>query len=631
MARILIAEDERVVAWNIEEVLKLIGHDVVAAVATATEVVSHVDRHRPDLVLMDIRLDGEIDGIAAARTIYEQYCVPSVYLTAHADDATLRRAMETSPFGYILKPFRRSDLLLAIEVAIRRNHQEQAARAAQQVVVSERSGTDIKTLVGLAHDSSVQQVDRAEVCESVAVKPSEYRDESRDESNGLGWADFMGDRDIQQQVKQQTAELDRLLGYKNLLGQMTQKLRDNFDQHHVVQFAVQEVAKLLNADFCNAVFYNVVDRCPAPVIVGAAGDRAPFINFVLDGEVQSAVHYQLTQQQRVEGCFWVTSAVEEDATLSAPVSEWFSALLCPMVDDQGHVVGDILVARSPQQSFDSIDSDLLQQVADQCAIAIRQSHLYQTDSYHPDTDQINRIKDSFLDAISHELRTPMASIRMATQMLELVLKPLGLLDAENEQASKYVQILKHECQREAHLIENLLDITRIDQRSMLGAAYPVEIGSLVNDIVQEYTARIYQNRQQFSVVYPPDLPTLITVPSYFKRVISELMENACKYTPIGEQVRVTIEPEANHMKLVVAHSGVSMPTSDLTRLFNLFYPTPHQYPWRYGGTGLGLALAKQQTEQLGGSLSVETTHDEELRPWIRFILLFPFSTDTDEG
>lgn len=73
-----------------------------------------------------------------------------------------------------------------------------------------------------------------------------------------------------------------------------------------------------------------------------------------------------------------------------------------------------------------------------------------------------------------------------------------------------------------------------------------------------------------------------------------------------------------------------MPTSELTRLFSLFYRSPNQHPWRYGGTGLGLALAKRQTEQLGGSLGVETSFDENDKPWIRFILSFPLSTDTGD-
>ena len=632
MARILIAEDERVVAWNVEEVLKLIGHDVIAAVATATDVIAYVDQHRPDLVLMDIRLDGELDGIAAARTIYEQYCIPSVYLTAHADDATLRRAMETSPFGYILKPFRRSDLLLAIEVAIRRNHQEQAVRAAQQVIEStsataKRKDNGVVTaLIDSEHNSHRRPADRTEiqepVHESAVVKTSGRCSDSPLEP----WTDSDPSRDVSQQSSAQTTELERLLSYKKLLGQMTQKLRDNFDQYHIVQFAVEEVAKLLSADFCNAVFYNTIERCPTPVIVGSAGDRSEFSDIILDGEVQVTVHRQLTQQQRVDACFWLLSTSDNSDN---PISEWFNVVLCPMVDEQRHVVGDILVARSPQQPFDTIDGDLLQQIADQCAIAVRQSHLYQPESQDSEIDQLYRLKDCFLNAISHELRTPIASIRMATQMLELVLKPLGAFDEESNQASKYVKILKHECQREAHLIENLLDITRLDQRPLLGAAYPVEIGSLVEDTVQEYAGLIHQNQQRFSISYPPELPTLVTAPSYFKRVLSELMENACKYTPTGEHIQVTLQVEAGQLKLVVAHSGVSMPTSELTRLFNLFYQSPHQYSWKYGGTGLGLALAKQQTDQLGGSLNVETAYDNDGCPWIRFILLFPFSTDTD--
>ncbi|MBT7350197.1 response regulator, partial [candidate division WWE3 bacterium] len=104
-AKILVVEDELISAKGIRSALKSLGYDVLDIVASGKEAIQKASGSQPDLILMDIKLDGEMDGIEAARQIKDRFNIPVVYLTAHADDATLERAKITDPFGYILKPF----------------------------------------------------------------------------------------------------------------------------------------------------------------------------------------------------------------------------------------------------------------------------------------------------------------------------------------------------------------------------------------------------------------------------------------------------------------------------------------------------------------------------------------------
>ena len=99
--RVLVVEDQRLVAADLEDTLKRLGYEVVGSVASGEEAIAKSIDVRPDLVLMDIRLRGEMDGIQAAAAIRERMEVPIVYLTAYADEETVRRAMVTGPFGYI--------------------------------------------------------------------------------------------------------------------------------------------------------------------------------------------------------------------------------------------------------------------------------------------------------------------------------------------------------------------------------------------------------------------------------------------------------------------------------------------------------------------------------------------------
>lgn len=119
--RALIVEDEILIAEELRERLSRLGFSVIASVASADEGIAIATRERPDLVLMDIRLKGEKDGVQAAREIRNQVDVPIVYLTAYSDQLTVDRAKTSEHDGFILKPFRGRELQATIDVAMQRH------------------------------------------------------------------------------------------------------------------------------------------------------------------------------------------------------------------------------------------------------------------------------------------------------------------------------------------------------------------------------------------------------------------------------------------------------------------------------------------------------------------------------
>jgi PAS domain S-box-containing protein len=131
-AKILVVEDDRVVARDIQQQLRRIGHEVLGLAVRGDDAISQALQTRPDLVLMDIRLEGEIDGVEAARQIRERCYSPVVFLTAYSDDETLRRASQTEPFGYLLKPFEDSQLRTVIEIALYKHAAERKLRDSER-------------------------------------------------------------------------------------------------------------------------------------------------------------------------------------------------------------------------------------------------------------------------------------------------------------------------------------------------------------------------------------------------------------------------------------------------------------------------------------------------------------------
>jgi len=122
--RILIVEDERITAKDLGDILKGLGYEVSAMVSSGADAIREVEIHPPDLVLMDIRIRGEIDGAETARILRERFDVPVVYLTAHADRDTLERAKQSRPMGYILKPFHESELHASVEIALSKHRHD---------------------------------------------------------------------------------------------------------------------------------------------------------------------------------------------------------------------------------------------------------------------------------------------------------------------------------------------------------------------------------------------------------------------------------------------------------------------------------------------------------------------------
>lgn len=123
-ARIMVVEDEVIIAQDIQRTLKKLGYEVLVFLISAESALANIDVIRPDLVLMDIHLSGTMDGIAAAEEIRRRQRLPVVFLTAHSDEATLSRARITEPYGYVLKPFEERELQIVIDIALYRHRSE---------------------------------------------------------------------------------------------------------------------------------------------------------------------------------------------------------------------------------------------------------------------------------------------------------------------------------------------------------------------------------------------------------------------------------------------------------------------------------------------------------------------------
>jgi len=240
-------------------------------------------------------------------------------------------------------------------------------------------------------------------------------------------------------------------------------------------------------------------------------------------------------------------------------------------------------------------------------------------------ESLSQLKDDFLSTISHELRSPIANIKVATQMLKLLLQPDEsngdgkthfLADPQKTKLKAkidhYLLILEQECDREINLLNNFLDLQQLDARNYRLSQTAVSLQEAVPQVIKPFLNRIAQQQQTLRLEIATNLPILTLDQTSLERILSELLYNACKFTPVGEIIIVKLSLEltstgvSNTLQLKVANSGIEIPPSEYSRIFDRFYRIPDSDRWKYGGTGLGLTLVKKLVEHLEGSIWVKS-------------------------
>ncbi|NET32912.1 MAG: GAF domain-containing protein [Cyanothece sp. SIO1E1] len=419
---------------------------------------------------------------------------------------------------------------------------------------------------------------------AIAIKQAELYEQVQQLNTGL-----------ERQVQQRTAELQQALEYESLLKRITDKVRDSLDESQIVQTAIQELGSTLGVGSCNAALYDL-DQGTSTVSYEYTAFMPASQGRILQIENAPAIYQQLLQGQYFQYCTIIPN----------PARGKVAMLACPILDDQG-VLGDLWLVNQPDYAFSELEIRLVQQVANQCAIAIRQARLYQASQAQvAELERLNYLKDDFLSTVSHELRTPVASIKMASQMLEVTLKRSGSLEIDPDKTARYLKILQDECDREIGLVNDLLDLSRLDAGNDPLNLTVINLQDWLSNLIKPFAERTQKQQQQLQITIPSDLPPFNSDLAKLERILTELLNNACKYTPPAGAICLTIHPQADKLQFNVSNSGVEISQLEQSRIFDKFYRIPNADPWKHGGTGLGLALVKRLVELLHGDIQVRS-------------------------
>ncbi|MEB3209942.1 MAG: GAF domain-containing protein [Leptolyngbyaceae bacterium] len=417
-------------------------------------------------------------------------------------------------------------------------------------------------------------------------------------------------QELEQRVQERTETLQHQVKQENLLRLIIQTIHQSLHIDGILTTVLDETRHMLYAD--RVAIYQFHPDWSGKFLAESVADGWESL---VGDEIQRVwvdTYLQETQGGRYRNN--ETFAVNDIHTVGydpchVDLLEQFQArayAIAPIIlDDQLWGLLAMYQNSGPRQ-WQDWEISLLQQIGIQLAIALRQSRLYQAAQEQVrELEKLHQLKDDFLSTISHELRSPLANIKMAIQMLDLGLHQQQITD---ERLIHYLHILNRECEQEMALVNDLLDLQRLEAGVQPLDLRRLDLSDWLPSVAEPFIDRAQEQSQQFTLDIPPTLPSITTDVNSLKRVIIELLHNACKYTPPGESIILKTWATDTQLHIQVSNSGVELPSDELPHVFDKFYRITSVDRWKHGGTGLGLALVKRLIEHLDGSIKAKSAN-----------------------
>ncbi len=433
--------------------------------------------------------------------------------------------------------------------------------------------------------------------------------------------------------KAQIAQLQQALAYEIDLRHITDQVRGSLDESQIFQTVVRELGQTLGVLY-GAIRVYTTEQTPTALIcyeyapaLAAASDQV----FQMTGS--PSIRTELIQGRSCQFCLICSPP--------HPLGQPSTTFACPIADEQG-LVGELWLFKPHTENFDDQETQIVRQVAHHCTISVRLARLYLAVQMQVEgLEAIGLLKDDFLSTVSHELRSPITNMKMAIQMLKTVLPSSEISEPKDpgrepselyfsplalRRVHQYLQILEWECEQEINLINDLLDLQRVDAGVQPLVQESICLEALLLPLIESFQERTYSRQQQLQLVLEDSLPELVSDAIHLRRILTELLHNACKYTPPGERITVTVRTQQNLLEMRVSNSGIEISAEEIPRIFDKFYRIPRSDRWHQGGTGLGLALVKKLIAHLGGTIAVESHSGQTC-----FALAFPISGESFSG
>jgi len=578
-AQILVVEDERIVAEDIKRQLEKIGYGVTAIASSAKEAISKAEQMKPDLVLMDIVLEGQRSGIEAAGRIRSRFNIPVIYLTAYTDEALLELAKQTEPFGYIVKPFEAKELKSNIEMALYKRQVEEKLR---------RSEGRYRDLVEKVKDI-IYTLDTQGNITSVnyAVKALGYQPE---ELIGKNFVDITS-----KEMREKTSrDIDDLLKTGEITAET--ELLDKKGKPHFVEYnstvvkendrvvgtrgIIRDITERKRAELAlrdsRTTFHNIVEKSTDGVVVVDREGKVRFANQA------ATILFGRKTEETLDQFFGFPIVAGETTEVD-------------IIREQGRMgVGEMRVVET-QWEGKPADLVLLRDIT---------QHKNMLAELDRTRQQQLQMKNQFLSNVSHELRSPLTVIN---QFVTILLD--GLAGDLSPEQREYLEIAHRNTNQLRAMIDELLEATRAETGSLTVELQQVSLAELVPETIETLQTTASAKGITLSADLSSDLPPAYADPYRVQQILRNLIENGIKF--ISERGTITVQAQLynedpDFLCVAVADTGRGISTEETKRIFDYLYQAKNGFESGRKGLGLGLYICKELVSRHGGRIWVKS-------------------------
>ncbi|MDD5206358.1 MAG: PAS domain-containing protein [Desulfobacterales bacterium] len=608
-AKILVVEDEGIEALDLQHRLTSLGYTVLDAASTGEEAVGMAEDTCPDLVLMDIMLSGEIDGVTAAEQIRTRLDIPIIYLTAYADEATLQRAKITEPYGYIVKPFRERELHITIDMALYKHKMERRLKESEKwlattlrsigdaVIATDRNGL-ITFMNAVAEDLmgwKLEEVLKRKLSEVFKIVNRNTRNPVENpvervllEGMVVGLANhtvLIARNGKEVPIDDSAAPIKDDKG--NLIGVVLvfRDITEREKAEETLRYAKEEWERTFNTVPDLIAILDNQHR-----IVRANRAMAARLGVMPDQCVGLRCYEAVHGMQETPGFCPHSLTCRDGQEHVSEVHEprlggHFLVSTTPLCEAQGRIIGSVHVARD-------ITDRKRSEEALETAHAQLQEHARKL-------EEKNRELEGFAYTVSHDLRAPLRAINGFARMLTDDYGP-----SLEEEVRRRLSVIETNAIRMGLLIDDLLAFSRSGRTAMNVTG--IDMNRLVADVLET----LKPSEGTMAGIYVAALPSVRGDPALIRQVLANLLGNAMKFSRNRNDpsIHVGSFEQDSEQVYFVKDNGIGFDMKYSDKLFGVFQRLVTDR--EFEGTGVGLAIVHRLVSRHGGRIWAESRPGE---------------------
>jgi signal transduction histidine kinase len=429
------------------------------------------------------------------------------------------------------------------------------------------------------------QIAQGELQEQLDIRTGDEIEELASDFNEMAAKIKESYTQLEQKVAQRTHDLAAKNKELSALYTIASTLSKSLNLNELLDEALLTVLKIFGTE---AGMIHLLEEAGGPLrLTSTRGFPSEGLDSNQKRKDSDILYHQVIEKERP------ISSIEESLE-EVPFKALFPNFITIPIRSKGKILGTLTLLDRTSQPFIRQDLGLLVTIGNQIGVAIENIRLYE------ETKKVDQLKSDFVSKVSHEFRTPLTSIKGFIEIL------LSYEDIAPEKQREFLQIINQESDRLIRLINDVLDISKIEAGKIAWKIEPLDLVELIDSTVRATHSLIDPKKLALLVETEPDLPLVLGDRDHLIQVLNNLLSNAIKFTEWGQIVLFARRSGENEILAGVRDTGIGLPQSETTKIFNKFYQVARPEKGLPKGTGLGLAICREIINHLNGKIWCES-------------------------